>query len=177
MSNSSLTIPEGLDLLTTSDGAVIRKVWLTWKIAPLALFAIFWDGFIFFWYFAALSKPHPRLIEVFFPIGHVAVGVGITYYVLASLVNKTDIVISRSGVRVTTGPAPWVGNKEIRVEEIADVIVRERSWNRGSRTFVVMYADRSLKEKKLVTGLSEPDQADFVARTIREAIGLKDKNG
>ncbi|MES2597542.1 MAG: hypothetical protein V4662_19495 [Verrucomicrobiota bacterium] len=139
----------------------------------MALFAVAWDSFLFFWYSRLLSEPNPPLMAVLFPIGHIAVGFSITYYVLASLVNKTDIVISSSGVRVVTGPAPWLGNKEVRVDDITAVVVRERRGNRGSMSFNVMYADRSRKEKKLVTSLAELDQAEFVAQMIREAIGLK----
>jgi hypothetical protein len=49
-------------------------------------------------------------MAVFFPIGRIPVGSGITYYVVAALVNNTDIVIPSSGVRVETGPAPLIGN-------------------------------------------------------------------
>ena len=128
------TIPEGLDAIPTADGVIVRHVWLTWKIALLALFAIFWDSFLFFWYSQALSKPHPPLMSILFPIGHVAVGVGITYYVLASLVNKTDVIVSPSGVSVVTGPAPWIGNKVVKADEITDVLVRERAGNRNNRS-------------------------------------------
>lgn len=176
MNPSLPTIPEGLDLLPTANGIVIRKVWLTWKIAPLALFAIMWDTFLFFWYSQVLSRPNPPFMAVFFPIGHIAVGIGITYYVIAALVNKTDVIISSSNVRVTTGPAPWIGNREVRADEITEVIVRERSGNRGSMSYTIMYADRSRKERKLLSALSESDQAEFVAQTIRDTLGLKPKN-
>ena len=172
MSTPTPTIPEGLDLLSAANGLVIRKVWLTWKIAPLALFAIVWDGFLFFWYHQVLSLPHPMLFTILFPIGHVAVGLGLTYYVIASLVNKTDILISSASVRVATGPAPWIGNKDVSVDEITEVVVRERSGNRGSKSYTVMYADRARKERKLVSYLAESDQAEFVAQTIRDSLGL-----
>ena len=176
MSTPAPTIPEGLNLLPAANGIIIRQVWLTWKIAPLALFAIVWDGFLFFWYSQALSRPHPMLFTILFPIGHVAVGLGLTYYVIASLVNKTDILISSASVRVATGPAPWIGNKEVSVDEITDVVVRERSGNRGSTSYTVMYADRSRQERKLVSFLSESDQAEFVAQTIRDSLGLNPKD-
>ena len=176
MSSPTPTIPEGLDLLPAPEGLVIRKAWLTWKIAPLALFAIVWDGFLIFWYSQVLSRPHPPLMAVFFPILHVSVGVGLTYFVLASLVNKTDILISSSRVRVATGPAPWFGNKEVSVEEITDVIVRVRYGNRGSMSYTVMYADRARKERTLVVSLAESDQAEFVAQTIRDSLGLNSQD-
>ena len=152
---------------------VIRKTWLTWKIVPLTLFVVFWDGFLFVWYSTVLSQRNPPLMAVVFPILHVAVGLGITYYVLASFVNRTDIAISSMGVRVQTGPAPWAGNKQVRAEDIYNVLVRERTGNRGSKSYSVVYADRSRQERKLVTSLAERDQAAFVAQSIRDTLGIK----
>jgi hypothetical protein len=114
-------------------------------------------------------------MSIIFPIGHVAVGVGITYYVLASLVNKTDIGVSSSGVTVVTGPAPWIGNKSVKAGDIMDVRVRERSGNRNTRTYNVMYADPIRKERKLVTGLGESDQAEFIAQVIRHTLHIAPK--
>lgn len=166
------TIPEGLDLVPLDGGAIVRRVWLTWKVAPLALFAVVWDSFLFFWYSQALKNPNAPLMSIIFPLGHVAVGVGITYYVLASLVNKTDITVSPAGVTVVTGPAPWIGNKAVKAGDITDVMVRERSGSRNRRTFNVMYADQARKERKLVTWLAESDQAEFIAQVIRHALNI-----
>jgi hypothetical protein len=176
MNLDSPTIPEGLDLIPAGDTVIIRRVWLSWKTVPLALFAIVWDSFLFFWYSQMLSKPNPPLMAILFPIGHIAVGIGITYYVLASLVNKTDIIVSPSGVRVATGPAPWIGNKMVEADEMTAVIVRERSgnWNsyRNSRSYNVMYADRGRKERKLVAYLAQSDQAEFIAHIVRKTFKL-----
>jgi hypothetical protein len=56
------------------------------------------------------------------------------------------------------------------------VVVRERFGNRGSRSYTVMYADRARKERKLVASLPESDQAEFMAQTIRDSLGLNPKD-
>jgi hypothetical protein len=171
MTSISKTIPEGLDVITASDQLTIRRVWLNWMILPFALFAVLWDLFIIFWYHQALAKPTPVLM-LLFPIGHVAVGIGITYYVMAALVNKTDVILHPSSIQVVTGPAPWIGNKKLDPSDVTEVIVRERSSGRGRQTFDVMYAGQSRKEKKLVWRLPERDQAEYIAQTIRARYGL-----
>jgi hypothetical protein len=173
MRTPSSTIPEGLELINDAEGITIRKVWRTWLVAPLAVFAIFWDGFLFFWYSQALSSPNAGLMILLFPMIHVAAGVGITYYVVASLFNKTDVVISLSGIKVSTYPIPWFGNKEVKREEITDIIVRERTGNRNRRTYAVMYVDFTRKERKLVASIPESDQAEFIAQTIRDTTGIR----
>lgn len=172
---SERTIPEGLDLITTADGLVIRRVWRSWKLIPLAAFAVVWDGFLIFWYSVALSSAKAPLVAVLFPILHVAVGFGITYYVIAAFMNKTDVVVSPTGVKITSGPAPWIGNKEVKMGDLCHIVVRERYMNKGARAFDIMYADQSRKERKLMGWISQSDQAEFIADTIREAIGVTAK--
>lgn len=167
------TIPEGLETVPTMNGITIRRVWRSWKIVPLALFAGIWDSFLVFWYVKVLATPNPPLMAVIFPIGHIAVGIGITYYVIASAFNKTDVVISPSGVRVVSGPAPWFGNKEVNAAEIVAVLVRERAGNRGRITYSVMHVDAANKERRLLSYLAESDQAHFIAQTIRDGLGLQ----
>jgi hypothetical protein len=170
------TIPEGLDLIPTADGAIIRRVWLSWRTAPLALFAVVWDSFLVFWYWQALSHPQTGLMPILFPVMHVGVGIGITYYVLASLVNKTDVAVSPAGVAVSTYPLPWIDNRRLSADEITDVVVRTRNWNRNSTTHVVMYADRARREKKLVGGLSLPEQAGFIAEVVRRTLKIESRD-
>jgi len=170
----SQTIPEGFELLPTPSGVIIRKIWLSWTIAPLILFAVVWDGFLFSWYRKALLMPHGApLMQILFPIGHLAVGIGLTYYIIASFVNKTDITIAPSSIANVTGPFPWFGNKRVEVADITDIIVRERSGNKGSISYVVMYVDRSLKERSFTSGISKKEQAEFIVSKVREITGLK----
>ncbi len=173
MRTPSSTIPEGLELINDADGITIRKVWRTWLIAPLAIFVIFWDGFLFFWYTQAFAQPDTQFMMLLFPMAHVAVGIGMTYYVVASLFNKTDVVISLTGIKVSIYPFPWFGSKEVKREEITDIIVRERTGNRNRRTYAVMFVDFSRKERKLLASIPESDQAEFIAQTIRDATGIK----
>ena len=159
-----------------SDGVTIRKSWRTLAVIPLALFAVVWDGILVFLYIQLLSKHHAAdLAVVFFPSIHVAVGVVLTYYVLASLVNNTDLVVTLAGVQVHIYPMPWPGNRHVGAQEITDVIVRERtSYNnrRARSSYAVMYAGESRKERKLIS-YPQSDQAEFAANAIRAALNIK----
>jgi len=182
ISTEKLSIPEGLDLIDSINLTTIRRVWISWKVAPLIIFAIAWDSFLVFWYSVAF-KGHTPWIMVVFPIGHVAVGLGLTYFVIASLFNKTDIECNPLGVLVKTYPLPWIGNCAVRAEDIKGIVVRERFGNRsgnqfgnqGSMTYSVMYIDSSRKEKKLVKGLTALEQATFIAQVIRNTLGLPEE--
>lgn len=141
----------------------------------MAGFAVLWDSFLFFWYSQALGRDETPWIAVVFPLGHVAAGIGITYYVIAASVNTTDVTISESLVEVASGPVPWLGDRSITVDQFTAVLVRERRGSRGARTYSVMYADRQRKERTLLKGLPRLDQAEFIADTIRDTLALDAK--
>lgn len=174
MIQTAQPIPEHLDVLPEVHGIVIRRRWFSWTILALALFAIVWDCFLFFWYFTAMhSKGGIEWLAILFPIGHVAVGIGITYYVLCGFLNKTDIKISPAGLEIKTHPLPWKGNKILNASDIVSVSTRmkHRSYNRNTGpSFEVMYVDPNNRLKTLVGGLSEPEQAEFIAREIQARL-------
>ena len=172
--SSTSTIPEGLDVLNTSDGLIIRKRWLSWTVFPLALFCVVWDSFLLFFYTMLLRSPHPHWPILLFPVGHLAVGIFLTYSVFTTLFNKTDVRLSSAGVQVSKGPLPWPGNKAVEVGEINEVLVRARSGNRGASTYSIMYADRERRERPLLTGVAQSDQAEFIASTTRQRLGLRE---
>ena len=181
MSDRTPTIPEGLDLIQTQSGVIIRKSWFSWLVVPMVFFVIFWDGFLVFWYFMAFHSPKhgPQAMMLLFPLLHVGVGIGLTYFVVSSFFNKTDVTVSFSGVQVSIYPLPWPGNKQVAAGEITDILVRERSagnnnynYNNRRISYAVMYAVESRKERKLVS-FSQSDQAEYVANAIRMALQLK----
>ena len=177
------TIPEGLDLVQARDGVIIRRTWFSWTVIPLIFFAVLWDGFLVFWYTMALKHGQhgAPLMMLLFPLLHVAVGLGLTYFIVCSFVNKTDVIINFSGVEVSIYPMPWPGKKRVAASEITDVMVRQRvsnnsdnvNYNNRRVSYAVMYAGASRKEQKLIS-FSQSDQADYVANAIRMALQLKD---
>jgi len=166
------SIPQGLDLIPSASGQVVRKVWRNWTLIPLVFFIIAWDGFLIFWYVMA-TRPGAPLLMKLFPLLHVAMGIGLTYYVIASFFNKTDITISLSGVEVKTSPLPWPGNKFIRYDQITDILVRERVGNKGSRSYRVLYVDPSSKERYVTGHFRLREQAEFVSALVRQTLNLK----
>lgn len=173
MNASSLSVPEGFEFLETAQGKVIRRKWMTWAVIPLLFFAIVWDSFLVFWYGAVLSSSGkvPWLFVVF-PLGHVLVGVGITYFVISSFFNKTDILISPDEIRVLSHPLPWPGNKRISAAEIHDIKIRQRLQGRGGVRYALMYVDTANREKKFVSYIAHQEQAEFIAAQIRETLGM-----
>jgi hypothetical protein len=169
-------IPKNLDLIAGFDDITIRRKWFSLKVIPLAIFAIVWDGFLVFWYSAAFGNDETPLVMILFPIGHIAAGVGITYYVLASFVNKTDITVSPQSIRVRTYPMKWLGDKTISIAEIKQLYTTEkirRHKNGVSITYTVSVMTNENREKKLLGGLDTKAQALFIEHEIEKIIGIE----
>jgi hypothetical protein len=169
-----MPIPEGLDVIQSGDEIVIRRRWRTLVVLPIFFFLIFWFGFLGFWYYHALTAKHPNPMMLFFPLIHVAVGVGMAYFAVASLINRTDVIISGSRIRCITGPLPWLGNMDLPAADIHGLTVRERQGNKGSIRYVVMYVDAANREHSMLLPTPRREQADFIAASIRQILGLEE---
>lgn len=104
-----------------------RFRWFSPSLIFLGFFCIAWDAFLIFWYFLAFQGSMPfaaNLIMMLFPIAHVAVGVALTYYVIAGLVNRTTITADRSTLTVRHGPLPFGGNVTIPVSRLQQLFCR-----------------------------------------------------
>lgn len=167
-------VPDRIEIATGTDSVVIRRSWRSWKIiVPGAIFAVVWDSFLFFWYFSALSKGGTPWLMIVFPLGHVAVGIGVTYFVISSIVNRTDIEISGQRVTVRTHPLPWFSDRDLASTEIVDTRIKYSYSSNRSGTYELRYRTPSNREKKLVGGLTD-DESEFIEYHIRTTLGLKD---
>ena len=104
-------------------------------------------------------------------------GIGITYYVICSFFNSTDVILNAESVRVLTHPLPWPGNRVVALADVRDTVVRTRSnySNQGVYNLVVMYIDDTNKERRLVTGIKKWDQAEYIEEQIRRAAQLAER--
>ncbi|MGC4072108.1 MAG: hypothetical protein QM760_06245 [Nibricoccus sp.] len=108
---------------------------------------------------------------IVFPIAHVAVGVGLTYFVVASLLNKTELTLSADRVSVKTSPLPWLHSQTLRASDIRSVWVQRTGKTNGQTRFEVRFRNPENRSKKLITGLDE-EQADFIEHHLNATLGL-----
>ena len=147
--------------------------WWTWAHLFLVFFCIAWDGFLVFWYAMALFAPSKggfQWIAVLFPICHVAVGVGLTYFLIASALNRTVLTLDAHELRVRHGPIPWLlGNRTIERKRIHRLKLSSTvSRNRGSSS--VSYALLAELDPEgqvtAVRSFQDAEHAEYVARML-----------
>lgn len=168
-------IPEGLDVLPEGRAVVIRRRWFTHLVWPLIIFCVAWDSFLIFWYTMALSGTDKapggfHLIAIIFPIGHVAVGCGLTYTIFCIFLNKTDVILHPDALTIKTHPLPWRGNKTIPATDLVSFLVRERQTGSEDRRthYDLQYVDSSNHEKALIKSLPKAEQADYLALALTQ---------
>lgn len=160
-----------------SDGMTrITWRWFSFIHAFLIFFCIAWDSFLVVWYGIALKADAP-LIAIIFPIAHVAAGVGLTYYTLTGLVNRTAIEVSRNHLSIRHGPLPWFGNHELPGRQLTQLFGEEvSSTNKGTTTYSynLCALDREGKKIKLISSLPDKDQVLYLEQSLERRMGIED---
>jgi len=173
--------PNSIALDQTSSGIRMTYRWFTPMLIFLACFCVAWDGFLVVWYSIGIGGAFigaPRFVSLLFmlfPIGHVAVGVALTYYTLAGFLNRTLVDISQDELRVWHGPVPWKGNKLIPVAEL-DTIFSTIKLGGSQKTQGLFCVSALLKDGRtetLLSGLPSAQEPRYIERTIEEFLGLQ----
>ncbi len=178
MTDRPIPIPEGLDVIDDYLGVVIRRKWFSHVVWFLAIFAICWDSFLIGWYSMAAHVGKMGVmgwIFLIFPLGHVAVGVGLTYYCLCLFFNTTDILIRQDSLEIRTYPLPWIGSKIIPRQELTGFLVRKKRTggdNGHSTSYKLSYVDSMNREKTLLLDFSNREQTDYICRYLTEFYRL-----
>lgn len=156
----------------------LTRRWFTPIFLFLVLFCIAWDSFLVFWYTMALTGNAPWLMIVF-PVVHLAVGIGMTYYTLAGLVNTTVVAIEDGQMEVRHGPLPWLGNRRLAAGDIRQLFCDEsQNWNRRNSwgspvTYNVNVVLADGQQCKLLSGLDDKGQALFYEQQLEAWLGIK----
>jgi hypothetical protein len=190
-------VPQPHQLTVEDSGTQLRIFWpwFSGSAVFLIFFCIAWDSFLIFWYYQVLAGPGNNWLMIVFPIAHVAVGVWLTYFTLASLVNRTEIVVDHETLRVRHRPFPWPGSVVLPVEQIAQLYVGARCVRQPSKPDDQSSEQESESEsceaepdsgydlnallhdgtaRKLLS-LSEPEMAMFIEQAIEKFLGLGDQ--
>ena len=169
-------LPEKFTVARTPEGLQISWRWFTPAALVLAFFCVVWDGFLVFWYAVAVKQGAP-VAMVLFPLIHVAVGLGLTYFTLATFVNSTTVTVGKGKVAIRHAPLPWAGNRVLGRADVKQLFCAERV-NRGRNGVSVTYSVESVQASgrrlPILKGL-EKDQALYLEQALEKALGLEDR--
>ncbi|MCX6134482.1 MAG: hypothetical protein NTU47_11770 [Ignavibacteriales bacterium] len=170
-------IPESVVVEHGPNGLVCTYNWFSWKFIALAVFALFWDGFLVFWYSIAFSQDAPWIMFAF-PLIHVSVGAGLTYYALAGFYNKTIVTVGMGRLSIRHTPFPWPGSQTVQASDLLQLYSEEQLTrsNNGTRiTYQLSAISNQNRKIRLLRGLNSPDEVRFFERQIEEQLGIQDR--
>lgn len=167
--------PKEVSLEKRGDRLEITWRWFSWTFIPLALFCAAWDGFLCFWYSIALSGGAPWIFIVF-PVAHLAVGVGLTYYTLAGFLNSSQVVVDRENFSVSHGPLPWMGGLKVPVNQVEQLYCKEKP-GRGdsSTTYQMSVILKDGRKKDLLSNLDSPEIGFYIEHQIEGWLDIPDR--
>ena len=144
----------------------ITRWWLTSNV----IFTSMWFGGIAFM-FALFGAHFLFLILLMIPIAPGA------YLALAYLINRTTLEVSKERVVVRHGPLPWLGNKNLLSEHLAQVYVRRKvhgDQNAKWYTYDVFALMKNGARWKLMWRLGE-DAAFQLEESIEDFLDIDDE--
>lgn len=171
----SIPRPDSIQVSGQGNVLTLTRRWFNLGAIPLTLFCLFWDGFLVVWYGAALMSPKFNLIMVLFPLGHVAVGVFLTYTTLALYLNSTVLTMTRHDVSIQHGPLKWPGNRTVPLSDVDQFYSEEIRGSKGSRTYNLSALLRNGTKLRLLTGLSDGQSALFFEQQLEQWFGITDR--
>lgn len=166
--------PGGVVVTRGPGGTTIRRRWFTPAAIFLLVFTVIWDGFLLFWYGAAFATGAP-LAMILFPLLHVAAGVGMTWFTLASFVNTTTLVAGPNGITVRHGPVPWPGSRDIPRGQASQLYCRMHRGSKGGRTYDLWIATADGRRSKLLGFGAEREHCLWFEQEIEASLGIRDR--
>ncbi|MGI5861958.1 MAG: hypothetical protein ACOX6T_07845 [Myxococcales bacterium] len=174
---------------TVDEGPGRLKVsWRWFSLAHLFLlvFCLLWNGVLLLWYlaisigFSATAEAVPAstaLVFVGFPIGHVVVGVWLTYCTLAGFLNRTSVEVSGGALRIRHAPLPWPG-KRIEAHVISQLFCEEKlhRGKHGSQSTYRLHAIVGRERRRvLLLKLDDMQQALYLEQRLELELGIVDR--
>lgn len=173
-------LPEKLEFFNHGTYIEIVRKWFNKSIIFLTFFIMFWDGFLFFWYWTLLQNPMDSIdtMALIFPVLHVAVGIWLTYSVITGWVNRTHVLVSRNKIAIQHKPIPAFGSKEINAMDIKQIYAKEivkHTRKSTSTAYAVQAITHSGKTIDLIDRLDNTEQALYIEQEIEKYLRIKDQ--
>ncbi len=173
----NLQPPKGWTVHDDGRTLTIQRRWFSWIVLFLIPFALFWNGIVFTFIGAALSGNAPIFFALF-PLLHLAVGLGLIYFILALLFNRTRITLDAQALTVRHEPLPWRGNCQLDPLDIAQLYCKRRTHhtkNGTSYSYEVRFRTQQGQDVSLLRRLPNDEGALYLERLLEKQLGIRNE--
>jgi hypothetical protein len=156
----------------------LRLTYRWWTPAALftLAFSLAWNTFLVIWYVIAISSGSPWT-ALAFPLLHVAGGVGIFYWSVAKLLNRSVVQVEGRKLTVRHGPLWWPGARELETDHIRQLFVRRRTTRGKNGNTTIRFAvcaDLDGTALDLLGDLSRLEDARYIEQRLEEHLSIVD---
>jgi hypothetical protein len=168
-------LPAKLQVEEDGQRTVLSWRWFKLQHILMAVFCVFWIGFLVVWYSLLLfAKGDALLAPMLFPLLHVGAGVAITYATLAGFLNTTRVEVSRGELTIHHGPLPWPGSRTMPGRELSQLYGQEVRGSKGSVSYSLFALDKQGRKVKLLSGFDDKDQVLYLEQALERRLGIED---
>lgn len=175
-------LPLGVELQRSDSELDILLYWNTVVGTPMfrffTFFTIFWNAIVTL--FVVVIIAVGEYLALLFLSIFIIVGVGLIYYQISQLWNRTRIHVQRGLIQIDHGPLPIPGKKDqtLKAEEISQMYVAEYEY--GQVNGVPQMACKLIIVKNdgteiTLLGGQEHEPLYFMEKQIEHFLGIKDR--
>lgn len=176
-----IMLPTGFEAYTTLSSLDIEYNWKQTSkgLGFFIFFALFWNGILSIFVVMALLTGEYQIL--LFTSIHLLVGIGLIYYILSVLLNKTYILVSRREIQVEHRPLrlPFYANRNISAMDLDQLFISKyvssKTNGRPNYAFSVIARLRTGSEVTLIKGLRQPEQATYIEQQIEKFLNIEDR--
>ena len=162
---------KNLEITRHSNELVITYRWRTKLAYALLFFALIWNAFLGVFLLAGAG---------WFISVHAAAGLGMGYYALALLLNKSTITVNRQHFTVQHGPLPtFLGNRDLWASEVKQLHLKRtgtmRSGNKVTQLYALRLETKDGRDLKVLSGLPDLLLGQTIERAIEDYLDIQDE--
>ena len=162
---------KNLKITRHSNELEITYRWRTKMAYALLFFALIWNAFLGVFLLAGAG---------WFISVHAAVGLGMGYYALALLLNKSTITVNRQHFTVQHGPLPtFLGNRDLWASEVKQLHLKRtgtmRSGNNVTQLYALRLETKDGRNLKVLSGLPDLLLGQTIERAIEDYLDIQDE--
>ena len=171
-------LPDRIEVLDYGSHIEITRRWLGWHVPILTVLTVLWFVALFgdkSW--LTSSDAFIQFASAMVSLAFGAVGIAVSYFILASFFNRTIISVSRELVSVRHGPLPWIGRQGIKVSNIKRLGVQtgpDDAERHAHRYYTVNIMTSDNRNIRILSGLNSREQALYIEQQIEKYLRVKE---
>lgn len=174
----TIFLPKGIEILKLRNELELKYKWrnqLKGGFSFMLIFGIFWNLALIPFVLTIGS------LWALLPLsGHLAVGLGIIYYVITSILNETFITVDKEAIYIEHRPfsVPFYRDQQILVEDIQQVYVGRHVTGKINDVTQYAFGVNMISKKEeivLLKGIKHLEIAQYIEQEIELFLNIEDQ--